>query len=77
MYGHFFLAAQHIAPTRLTALLVTIKDDLQGATAVEYCLIAALIAAGIAGGIGVFADLVNELFDMLSTRTEEVPVGET
>ncbi|WP_417466123.1 Flp family type IVb pilin [Kordiimonas sp.] len=76
MFTYITLAAQFISPTRLGSLLAELKADLQGATAVEYCLIAALIAAGIAGGIGVLADLVNALFDMLSTRTNEVPVGE-
>ena len=77
MNGYITLAAQLVLPTRINTLLVNIRNDLQGATAVEYCLIAALIAAGIAGGIGMLADLVNALFEMLSTRTNEVPVGES
>ncbi|WP_417462153.1 Flp family type IVb pilin [Kordiimonas sp.] len=76
MYGYITLTAQLILPKHITALLADLRGDLQGATAVEYCLIAALIAGGIAGGIGVLADLVTGLFDMLSTRTQEVPVGE-
>lgn len=44
--------------------------DRSGATAVEYCLIGALIAAGLAAGIGTLADSVLEIFDLLGTEVD-------
>jgi len=38
-----------------------------GATAVEYGLLAGLVALGIAGGLGVLADLVNMIFELIGT----------
>jgi len=43
-----------------------------GATAVEYGLLAGLIAVGIAGGIGALADLVIGIFTMLGETSVEV-----
>jgi pilus assembly protein Flp/PilA len=44
--------------------------DRSGATAVEYCLIGALIAAGLAAGIGTLSDAVLDIFDMLETEVD-------
>jgi len=44
--------------------------DRSGATAVEYCLIGALIAAGLAAGIGTLSDAVLDIFDMLGTEVD-------
>jgi Flp pilus assembly pilin Flp len=53
------------SPHRITA-------NQDGATAIEYGLIAALMALGIAGGIDVLADAVELLFDFLNRETAEV-----
>lgn len=57
-----------LIPHRITQL----KLCTSGATAVEYGLLAGLIAVGIAGGIGVLADLVNGIFEMLGETTTTV-----
>lgn len=57
---------------RLHALWARFKTDMEGATAVEYGLLAGLIAVGLGGGIGALADLVLLLFDILVERTDEV-----
>ena len=45
-------------------------DD-EGATVIEYCILAALIAGGIAGGIGVLADNTELVFDAISTGVND------
>lgn len=60
---------------KLKFLPVKLKQlpySVSGATAVEYGLLAGLIALGIAGGIGALADLVNLIFEMLGETTTEV-----
>lgn len=52
------------------AALKRLFSDRSGATAVEYCLIGALIAAGLAAGIGTLSDAVLAIFDMLGTEVE-------
>ena len=47
-------------------------QDTNGATAVEYGLLAGLVAIGLAGGLGALADLVNLLFDVIGDQTNEV-----
>ncbi len=49
-----------------------LKRSVAGATAVEYGLLAGLIALGIAGGVGTLADLVIAIFTMLGNSTDEV-----
>ena len=46
--------------------------DINGATAIEYGLLAGLVAVGLAGGLGALADLVNLLFDGISEETTNV-----
>ena len=46
--------------------------DTSGATAVEYGLLAGLVAIGLAGGLGALADLVNLLFEVIGDQTNEV-----
>lgn len=53
-------------------MLWRIKKENSGATAVEYGLLAGLIAVGIAGGIGALADLVNFMFEMIADETATV-----
>ena len=47
-------------------------QDTSGATAVEYGLLAGLVAIGLAGGLGALADLVNLLFDVIGDQTNDV-----
>jgi len=49
-----------------------LSHSASGATAVEYGLLAGLVALGIAGGLGTLADLVNALFELISGSTTEV-----
>jgi pilus assembly protein Flp/PilA len=46
--------------------------SVSGATAVEYGLLAGLIALGIAGGVGALADLVVAIFTNLGDTTQGV-----
>jgi len=46
--------------------------NIDGATAIEYGLLAGLVAVGLAGGLGALADLVNLLFDSISDETTDV-----
>ena len=50
-------------------------SDERGAAAVEYALIVALAALGIAGGLGALAELIAIVFDMLVTVTAEARDG--
>jgi pilus assembly protein Flp/PilA len=43
-------------------LLKSLMLDRSGATAVEYGLIAALIAVGLLGGLGAFSDQLQAVF---------------
>jgi len=56
----------------LPYFFLRLKRSVSGATAVEYGLLAGLVALGIAGGIGALADLVNALFDMIGETTSEI-----
>ena len=49
-----------------------LKRSASGATAVEYGLLAGLIALGIAGGIGALADLVVAIFTNIGENTQNV-----
>lgn len=49
----------------LHGLVRKMLADRQGATAVEYGLIAGLAALGIAGGLSAMADLVILVFDLI------------
>jgi len=52
--------------------LAKLMRCVSGATAVEYGLLAGLVAVGIAGGIGALAELVNAIFEMLGENTTAV-----
>ena len=56
----------------LPYFFLRLKRSVLGATAVEYGLLAGLVALGIAGGLGALADLVNMLFDMIGETTSEI-----
>ncbi len=43
-----------------------------GATAVEYGLLAGLVAIGLAGGLGALADLVSLLFEVIGDEAADV-----
>lgn len=51
--------------------------DIDGATAIEYGLLAGLVAVGLAGGLGALADLVNLLFDGISEETTTIATSMT
>ena len=53
-----------------SAIVHRIFRNLDGATAVEYCLIGALIAAGLSAGIGTLSDAVLDIFEMLGTEVD-------
>lgn len=61
-----------IAPSEICALLHKVWHRTDGATAVEYGLLAGLIAIGLAGGLGALADLVNLLFEVVGDETATV-----
>ncbi len=58
--------------SRLKKLGLSIASDTHGATAVEYGLLAGLVAIGIAGGVGALSDLVNLLFELIGDETVAV-----
>ena len=47
-------------------------DDEGGATAIEYALIAALVALAIMGGLGSFANSMNKLWTNTAERLDAV-----
>ncbi|WP_262692994.1 Flp family type IVb pilin [Kordiimonas aestuarii] len=55
---------------RYPAALGQLIRNIDGATAVEYCLIGALIAAGLSAGIGTLSDVVLDIFEMLGTEVD-------
>lgn len=63
-----------MTPNRLTKahFYQNLMCDTHGATAIEYGLLAGLIAIGLAGGLGALADLVNMIFEMIGTETATV-----
>jgi len=54
-----------------------LKHDVRGATAIEYGLLAGLVAVGLAGGLGALSDLVNLLFEMIGDETANVTTSMT
>lgn len=57
---------------KLWAKLSAFGKNTSGATAVEYGLLAGLVAVGLAGGLGALADLVSLLFDTIGDEAAEV-----
>jgi pilus assembly protein Flp/PilA len=52
---------------RIKALLAKFKDDENGATAIEYGLIAALISVGIIGAVTLLGDNLETTFRSITT----------
>lgn len=59
-------------PHQFIRICVDFFADIRGATAVEYGLLAGLVAIGIAGGLGALADLVNLLFEVIGDEAADV-----
>ncbi|WP_417450450.1 Flp family type IVb pilin [Kordiimonas sp.] len=60
---------------RQPGTLFRLMTNLEGATAVEYCFIGALIAAGLAAGIGTLSDTVLSIFEMLGPEVDAAGDG--
>lgn len=52
--------------------LASLWKRTDGATAVEYGLLAGLVAIGLAGGLGALADLVSLLFEVIGDEAADV-----
>ena len=57
---------------KLASRVRRMRDEQTGATAIEYGLIIALIAAGVAGGFGVLSDSAVNAFDWIATSMTDV-----
>jgi pilus assembly protein Flp/PilA len=55
--------------------LAEFRADESGATAVEYGLIGALVAVTIIGGMTVFGGSLANMFNMISTRSQDAMGG--
>ena len=51
----------------MKAIIIRFADDQSGATAIEYGLIAAIVAVGIIVGLGNLRDGLNTLFNNVNT----------
>ena len=51
---------------KLASCVRRMRDNEAGATAIEYGLIIALMAAGVAGGFGLLADSTVNAFDWIA-----------
>ncbi len=58
----------------LTKLMLFLKDD-SGATAIEYGLIAALVAVAAITALGALGDSLSSLFDSVSTALSTAVSG--
>lgn len=54
-------------------ILTKFKDDESGATAIEYGLIAALIALAIVVGAGALGNALDEQFQFIADKLETTP----
>ena len=52
---------------KLASRVRRMRDNEAGATAIEYGLLIALMAAGVAGGFGVLSDSAVNAFDWIAT----------
>lgn len=57
-------------------LLMRFRDDESGATAIEYGLIAALIALAIVAGAGALGNSLNDQFSGIASRLTATLPGE-
>jgi len=55
--------------------LVKFWKDEEGATAIEYALIAGLIAVAIIGALSTLGGQINGIFTKISNELGNVPVG--
>jgi pilus assembly protein Flp/PilA len=55
----------------MKAILTRFADDESGATAIEYGLIAAIVAVGIIVGLGNLRDGLNTLFNNVVTNVSK------
>lgn len=67
-----FMQFTRIECYQLVKVLGRFRRDIDGATAVEYGLLAGLVAIGLAGGLGALSDLVNLLFENVGAETAQV-----
>lgn len=68
----FKRSQQAVIGGKWTTAILKFARNTSGATAVEYGLLAGLIAVGLAGGLGALADLVNLVFNMIGQETADV-----
>ncbi|WP_262693066.1 Flp family type IVb pilin [Kordiimonas aquimaris] len=68
----FFQRNDTVKQLSIVRNLSYFRKSIDGATAVEYGLLAGLVALGIAGGLGALSDLVNLLFENVSNDAAEV-----
>ncbi|MCK8786275.1 Flp family type IVb pilin [Roseomonas sp. NAR14] len=61
------LSFQHL-PLALATRFAALRADRRGVTAIEYGLIAALIAVVITAGVGAFGNSVNTFFNGLAAK---------
>lgn len=54
---------------KFTESIKKFLQDEKGVTAIEYGLIAALIAVAIIAGVGLLGTNLNDLFDRIATKT--------
>ncbi|TIM27094.1 MAG: Flp family type IVb pilin [Mesorhizobium sp.] len=59
----------------MSNLIARFVKDESGATAIEYGLIAALIALAIMVGAGQLGEALNEKFEGIATAVETAPVA--
>lgn len=53
-------------------MITAIRLNQSGATAIEYCLILALIAIGMVVGLTAMTNATNDMWRMVTTRVSEV-----
>ena len=58
----------------MAPLRATLAGDERGATAIEYAILAALIAIGLVGALGVFGE---QLLNLLMNVGDEMPSAST
>lgn len=57
----------------MSKIFARFAKDESGATAIEYGLIAALIALAIVAGAGALGDSLNTMFTNISTSLDDAP----
>jgi len=67
----FYYVFNLIKDTSMKSLLLKFWKDEEGATAIEYALIAGLIAVAIIGALTLLGDNITALFDGISVRLGE------